>query len=265
METSFKKTFKGLNFNLKNEIFAFFLPINVIKTILPVCKAFSLAIKNLNWFKFLKINFNYFISKSSYEFSEMQPILNYFKNKGESESYAYVVCLYLTLIKFKNHKTLEINNIEFWRNEKNAVYLKDFLIFNNSILQLDLSNNNLGRNEIYIQILKEVLEKNCSIQQLNLRGNLLGFYEESMLYLKEALKMNKSIQQLDLSLNLLGKYHNNIHNLKEAMKMNKSIKHIDLSENHLADNYNSFRYMKEVLHFNNSIEKIDLSKNNIRE
>jgi len=185
-----------LNFNLINEIFKFCNAKDVINNFFPICKDFTFAVNHIKWFSLMKQDFTNLLSKASCEFSEMQNILTFFKENGESENSSYQICLDLSLRKMRKKK-LKIFNEYFWNKEENIIYFKDIISYINSIQDLDLCNNYLGRNKMTIFNLKLALSLNQSIH-LILRYNILGENENNMLNLKDCLKNNHSIQILDL-------------------------------------------------------------------
>jgi len=263
MKTSKKTTFKCLNFNLKNEIFSFYQPKEILMKFLLICKDFSYAVRNLRWFKLIKEDFKNLLLQTSCEFSKMEKIINNFRKNGESEMVAHGACLYLSLRKIKYKKFLKISNYEIWDNDKNANFLNNILKENNSIEQLDLFDIKLGNYLNNMRILKESFKINMFIQDLNLANNNLGGNEINLIYLKESLEINKTIKQLNLSLNNLGENQINMLYLKEILKKNNTIENLNLRFNQLGSNEISMGYLKEAFQYNNSITHLNIANNNL--
>jgi len=187
------KTLNSLNFNLKNEFFSYFRVKDTLNLI-AVFKTFKFAVENNKCFRIIKESFDKFISESSLIFSEMDVVNKLLIEKGESQSVAFDICLYLSIKNFKNFNKINIKNKNFTENEKNYKFLNFIISFNNSVKKLNLSGNNLGANDYFMIHLKEALEINESIQELNLSANNIGKNEKFLMYLKEALSINHSIK-----------------------------------------------------------------------
>jgi len=150
MENQNKHAFINLNFNLKNEIFAFvYHPKDIINLLFPICKSFSEAVKNKRWYKYIKQEFNELLSKTHFEYTKMQDIMNLFKDKFDSETLAYQLCIYFSLRKLRdkvdaNFFIIEKNDLE---DERNIEYYSHIISSSNRIELLDLSYINFGKNE----------------------------------------------------------------------------------------------------------------------
>lgn len=290
MERKKTRDFKNLNFNLKNEIFSFLQPKEIINYIFCVCKEFIFAVRNIKWFQILKENLRDLLLKASYEFSEMKELIELLINKGIAEKDIEYICLYLTLRKKKNHIILQLSkNTLFWCSQKNKSHFKNYLSNSNSIRELYIERNQfgyqtdlkfleealsinksihslyLGSNDLLgekILFLQKPLLFNKTIKSLYLDNNHLGHSEKSMLYLCEALKINDSIEILDLKNNGLH-FKKNMEHIKEILKYNNSIKELYLEGNEIGNNETHLLYLKEGLENNSSLQLLNLHFNYI--
>jgi len=283
-----KSKFHRLNFNLKNEIFSFLYLRESVNNVFPLAKNFMKAFYNFKIFKLIKANFDNFVSQATYDYSEMEIIKESFMIDGLSELSAFDACVYLSSMKIRKLKKLEISIAKLFEKEKEKFYFRQIILFNKSIETLVLNLDyllNKDKNDIicFLQELKNI----CSIKTIKFEFNLKDsrkidlctlliskeiiqslkldfedFLEKNLIdsyILFEELAKNKSIKKLKIS---------NIHSflmklLLEVILKNESIKNLNLSHNSLGEKFNDKQLVNllESLKKNTSINKLNLSNN----
>jgi len=202
-----------LNFNLKNEIFAF-LPVTHVIENLQTCKKFAFAVKNIRYIKNLSENFSELIKESNFTEEIMLPIIERFEKLAESKGWAYEIANYLLIRKIRDYEEFKVvEKINFHEALLNILAdairinrrikflsfndcpieakfsitqkIHDILIINKYITNLDISNNGLGVEQKNFEILKEMLTNNKTLKNLLIQSNKIGANAENIKLLVE--------------------------------------------------------------------------------